>query len=286
MPTIEFTGRGPAGRGGLASALARAAVAARRAPSVLDSQPWRWRISEDLAELRADRADRAGRLPTVGRYGRLLVISCGAALDHAVTALAGAGAQVKVEALPDPGDLDLLARLYVTGFGPVHPEAVRRHRAIALRRTDRCPLAEAEVPEPALRRLRDSAEQSGAHLHLLPPADVVDLTVALSRAAGPQPADPHHRTDRYPRYAVLLTDHDTPTGWLAAGQALSAVLLTATLDQLTATPLNDIIEAQHLHTPIDATAHPMLTLRLGIPAQATPPPKPDHPPIAEVVEVD
>jgi nitroreductase len=279
MPTIEFTGRGPAGRGGLASALARAAVAARRAPSVLDSQPWRWRISEDLAELRADRADRAdraGRLPTVGRYGRLLVISCGAALDHAVTALAGAGAQVKVEALPDPGDLDLLARLYVTGFGPVHPEAVRRHRAIALRRTDRCPLAEAEVPEPALRRLRDSAEQSGAHLHLLPPADVVDLTVALSRAAGPQPADPHHRTDRYARYAVLLTDHDTPTGWLAAGQALSAVLLTATLDRLAAFPISNVTEApatrRQPRTLPGGTRHPMLTLRIGIPAESNPPP--------------
>ncbi len=335
MPTIEFTGRGPTARGGPASALARAAVAARRAPSIFNSQPWRWRINDDLAELRAD---RARQLPAVDPDGRLLMMSCGVALDHAVTALAGAGAQVTVERLPDPEDSDLVARLRVTGFGPVEPEAVRRHRAIALRRTDRRPVADVEVPERALQRLRDSAEGYGAHLHVLRPADVVELTVAVARAADLEVEDPDYRAeltawtsrpaaahdgvlagtvarllprrvplrdfalggplpysagevaDRYARYAVLLCDEDAPAGWLAAGEALSAVLLTATLDRLAASPMSDVVEVpaarQLLRDLVGGVGYPVLALRFGIPGEGTLPPESDRRPVAEIIDMD
>jgi hypothetical protein len=335
MPTIEFTGRGPTARGGPSSALARAAVAARRAPSIFNSQPWRWRIGDDQAELRAD---RSRQLPAVDPDGRLLMISCGVALDHAVTALAGAGAEVKVERLPDPADPDLAARLRVTGFGPVEPEAVRRHRAIALRHTDRRPVADVEVPEPALRRLRDSAEGYGAHLHLLRPADVVELTVAVSRAAELELEDPDYRAelstwtsrpagahdgvtagtvahllprrvplrdfalggplpysdgavaDRYARYAVLLADEDSPAGWLAAGEALSAVLLTATLDRLAVSPMSDVVEVpaarQLVRELVGEVGYPVLALRFGVPGEGTLPPESDRRPVAEIIDMD
>jgi hypothetical protein len=335
MPTIEFTGRGPTARGGpAASALARAAVAARRAPSIFNSQPWRWRIGENQAELRAD---RTRQLPTVDPDGRMLMTSCGAALDHAVTALAGAGIAVTVERLPDPVDPDLVARLRVTGFHPAQPLAVRRHRAIALRRTDRRPVADVEVPEPALQRVRDSAEGYGAHLHLLRPADVVELTVAVSRAAGLQLEDPDYRAeltawtsrpaeahdgvapgtvahllarrvplrdfalggplpyrdravaDRYARYAVLLAEEDTPTGWLAAGEALSAVLLTATLDRLAVSPMSDVVEVpatrQLVRALVGEVGYPVLALRFGVPGEGAPLPESDRRPAPEIIDM-
>jgi hypothetical protein len=335
MPTIEFTGRGSTARGGpAASALARAAVAARQAPSIFNSQPWRWRIGEDTAELRAD---RTRQLTTVDPDGRMLMLSCGAALDHAVTALAGAGAAVAVERLPDAADPDLVARLRVTGFHPAEPTAVRRQQAIALRRTDRRPVADVEVPELVLGRLRDSAEGYGAHLHVLRPADVASLTVAVSRAAelelddpeyraeltawtsrpaeahdgvaagtvahllprrvplrdfglaGPMPYDGGAVADRYARYAVLLADDDEPAGWLAAGEALSAVLLTATLERLAASPLSDVVEVpaarQVLRALVGGVGQPVLALRFGVPGEDGPAPESDRRPVAEVIDL-
>src|SRR6478735_1690911 len=79
---------------------ARAAVAlANRAPSVHNSQPWRWRIGPTTLHLFADPA-RA--LPATDPDGRDLRISCGAALNHLRVALLAAGWDTRVHRLPDP----------------------------------------------------------------------------------------------------------------------------------------------------------------------------------------
>lgn len=334
MPTIEFTDRGAARSRPTTGVLARAAVAARQAPSIFNSQPWRWRIGEDLAELRAD---RTRQLRSVDPDGRLLLLSCGVALDHALTALAGAGVQVAVDRLPDSADPDLVARLRVVGLATATPEAVRRQQAIALRRTDRRPVADVEVPEPVLRRLRQAAEGHRAHLHVLLAGDVVTLSVAVSRAAGLELDDPDYRAelaawtsrpaqardgvpagtvarpgprrvplrdftlggplpyspdevaDRYARYALLLTDEESPAGWLAAGEALSAVLLTATLDRLAVSPISDVVEVpaarQLLRDLLGGVGYPALALRFGVPGEDVPPPSADRRPAAETTHI-
>ncbi len=316
MPTIEFTGPDATSRvGPVNRALVRAAVAARCAPSLFNSQPWCWRIAADVAELRADREHQ---LHTIDPDGRLLMISCGAALHHAWTALAGVGAIAEVLRAPDPADPDLLARIRVTGFGTPSPAAVRRQQTIALRRTDRRPFADSEVPAPALDALRAAAEANGAHLYLLRPEDVVTLTVAAAHAGATEFADPAFRAelaawsarpsdaregvpassggparprpvpvrdftlgapparvgtelaDRYARYTVLFTDADTPASWLAAGEALSAVLLTATTERLAASPMSDVAEVpaarQLLRDLLSGIGYPALALRVGVPA--------------------
>ncbi len=68
--------------------LAEATIAALRAPSILNTQPWRWRLVGNTAELWVD---RARQLPNVDPDGRLLMLSCGIALDYALTALRAAG---------------------------------------------------------------------------------------------------------------------------------------------------------------------------------------------------
>src|SRR4051794_37008099 len=107
VSAIQFTDRGVAVRVSSESGvLARAALGARRAPSIMNSQPWRWRVHGRTLDLRAD---RSRQIATLDPDTRMLTVSCGAALHHARTALAGEGVRTRVEYLPDPTDPDLLA---------------------------------------------------------------------------------------------------------------------------------------------------------------------------------
>ena len=58
---------------------------ASRAPSVHNTQPWRWLVGAESLHLYAD-AER--QLPNTDPDGRDLIVSCGAALNHCVVALA------------------------------------------------------------------------------------------------------------------------------------------------------------------------------------------------------
>lgn len=79
-----------------------------RAPSVHNTQPWRWRAAGTGISLYAD---PTRRLDLVDPAGRNLTISCGAALHHAQVAARGLGWQSLVRRLPDPDRADLLAHL-------------------------------------------------------------------------------------------------------------------------------------------------------------------------------
>ncbi|MEU2092025.1 hypothetical protein [Nocardia beijingensis] len=61
---------------------------AARAPSVHNTQPWRWVFDGRCLHLYTD-ADRL--LPSTDPHGRQLVISCGAVLHHARTAFTDKG---------------------------------------------------------------------------------------------------------------------------------------------------------------------------------------------------
>lgn len=119
--------------------LTDAIAVAGRAPSLHNSQPWRW-VGNGKAIQLFLHADRAPKYtdPT----GRELVISCGAVLDHFQVAMAAAGWMTDIERLPNPNNLDHLASV---GFAPMDFVAEghrRRVQAILRRRTDRLPLRE------------------------------------------------------------------------------------------------------------------------------------------------
>ncbi|MEV3966006.1 hypothetical protein AB0M34_34940 [Nocardia sp. NPDC050193] len=110
---------------------------AERAPSVHNTQPWRW-VYRD-GRLRLYRDDER-LLTSADPSGRQLVISCGAMLHHARTAFAAAGWRTGVERLPDPDDPGLLAVLTFAPW-PDAPTALRAlPEVIERRRTDRLPL--------------------------------------------------------------------------------------------------------------------------------------------------
>jgi hypothetical protein len=79
---------------------------ATRAPSVHNSQPWRWRIGDRSVHLYAD---HSRRLPATDPDGRDWIVSCGAALHHLRIALAASGISAIVQRMPNPSEPDHLA---------------------------------------------------------------------------------------------------------------------------------------------------------------------------------
>ncbi|MEE6176236.1 Acg family FMN-binding oxidoreductase [Mycobacterium sp. 050134] len=113
-----------------------AVTLACHAPSLHNSQPWRWIAEGPTLQLRAD---RFRLVYATDRAGRELTLSCGAVLDHLRVAMAAAGWDSVTDRLPDPKDPDHLASVR---FSPMHAvtEAQRRRAAAILRRhTDRLP---------------------------------------------------------------------------------------------------------------------------------------------------
>ncbi len=169
------------------TALLAAARVGGFAPSIHNTQPWRWRISGAVLELRMA---RERQLAITDPLGRMLTVSCGAALHHARVALAAEGWQYTVERIPDGQDPDLLARVTATGRAEFTHEAIRSLQTIRIRRTDRRPVSATPVDAKALDALRQVAEAEGAHLHVLRPEDVVEVASAAARAQRVEDLDP------------------------------------------------------------------------------------------------
>jgi nitroreductase len=172
-------------------ALAEAAATAGYAPSIHNTQPWRWRVLPDRLELYAD---RSRQLSATDPDGRLLMLSCGAALDHARLALAAEGVDSAVRRLPDPARPDLLAELVPGQRQPVTGEAMRLVQSMQVRHTDRRPVSERPVPPGALDAIAH-AVAGLAHLHVLTPDQVYDLAAAASRAGAVEEEDPQIRAE-------------------------------------------------------------------------------------------
>ncbi|MEW2331514.1 nitroreductase [Micromonospora chersina] len=312
--------------------LEAAARQALHAPSVFNTQPWRWRITTDSLELRADQ-DR--QLAATDPDGRLLTLSCGAALHHARVFLAAAGWAVTVERRPDPADPALLARLRATGPAHLDVAAARLVDAIPRRRTDRRAYGDRPVPEPVLARLRAAVEAEDAHVHIVRPDQMPMLAVSTGRAADAELADPAYREelrrwtdrpagsgdgvptatavrpgprrvplrdyapggaaglsagadfDRGAAYLILFGEQDEPAAWLRGGEALSALLLTATAEGLASAPLSDAVEVawprRMMRDLLAGIGEPYLVVRVGWGPDDDLPPAPRRTP-ADVIE--
>ncbi|GAA2673089.1 Acg family FMN-binding oxidoreductase [Actinoplanes palleronii] len=141
--------------------------AATLAPSLHNSQPWRFRIVGDGVEVRAD---RSRQLQALDPDGRELMISLGAAVFTLRVALRAAGWIPGTSLLPDPGDPDLVAR--VSLLRPQEPSADARRLAavISRRHTNRGPFTDAVVPADAVEELRAAASFEDAELIVATPA--------------------------------------------------------------------------------------------------------------------
>ncbi len=106
---------------------------ATRAPSVHNTQPWRWRLGENSLHLCSD-PDM--HLPSTDPDTRDLMISCGIALNHCVAAFAALGWQARLHRFPDPADRCHLAGIELEQQSATHVD-VALAAAISQRRTDR-----------------------------------------------------------------------------------------------------------------------------------------------------
>jgi nitroreductase len=167
-------------------ALYKAATAAGHAPSIHNTQPWRWRLIGDTMDLFAE---RSRMLDVTDPDGRLATLSCGAALHHARIALAAHGWRATVTRLPDPTDPDHLASLHVDEAAPIGPGTELRAQNIRLRHTERRPVTGTPLGADELSAIREAVESQGSWLHILRPEQVFDLAAATSRAQGVETAE-------------------------------------------------------------------------------------------------
>ncbi|MDM4718216.1 nitroreductase [Micromonospora sp. WMMA1363] len=177
----------PATNRPLTTALAEAAATAGDAPSVHNTQPWRWRVLPDTLELRVVR-DR--QLAATDPEGRLLALSCGAALHHARVALAAEGWRTVVERMPEPAEPDLVARLTEPTHIGADPGAMHLVQCMRVRHTDRRPVSEEPVPTAAIDEITKAVVEEGAQLQLLDHDQVLELAAAASHAAAVAAEDP------------------------------------------------------------------------------------------------
>lgn len=168
------------------TALVRAAEAAGRAPSIHNSQPWHWRIHDDIADLYAD---MSRHLHASDPDRRMLLISCGIALHHAAVSLAAQGMDTEISRMPNPADSELLATVKIRGRVPVTSDAVRLMQALGARRTDRRPLLNDPLLPDAVAVLRSAAAAYGVGLDVLDRDQVIDLAVAIERSQINEIAD-------------------------------------------------------------------------------------------------
>ncbi|MEV6140551.1 hypothetical protein AB0L63_31835 [Nocardia sp. NPDC051990] len=114
-----------------------ALMLACRAPSVHNTQPWRWVFDGERLHLFSD-IDRL--LRSADPLGRQLTISCGAMLDHARLAFLSMGWFADVIRTPDPNLPEHLATLEFRPWPGALNTTAARIRAIRQRRTDRLPM--------------------------------------------------------------------------------------------------------------------------------------------------
>lgn len=307
-----------------------------KAPSIHNSQPWRFHWAGDTFELYAD---TTRVLSAVDPDGRELVVSCGAALLNLRVALRKVGFDAKVDVLPKPGEPRFLARIVAKEANPATPEERKLYAALLRRHTHRGGFEERPVPSGVLVELQRAAEAEGAELiyvhdpgqrrrvlELARRAEVMLSTDERIRAEisewTPPPgsrrrdgvpatayeAKPRRHDDDLPArdfdqsrgqgslpstapipagvVAVLATTGDLQFNWLAAGQALQRVLLTAAEHNIYAALHSQLAEVKSLRNELRREfydcGYPQLLLRLGFAPEGTLTPRR---PVAEVLDL-
>lgn len=155
-----------------------------RAPSLHNSQPWRWVADGGVLELWAD-PTRIGR--GTDSTGREVLISCGAVLDHLRVAMAAAGWEAIIDRFPNPNNRDHLATLEFRPMEFVTDAHRGRAESIRHRRTDRLPFAAPPHWDSFEPVLRETLAASVADLDVIPDdsrpllADASRLTADLRR---------------------------------------------------------------------------------------------------------
>ena len=182
---------------------------AARAPSVHNTQPWRFRVGKYAIELYADPARKLQMDPV----GREMLISCGAALFGLRLAIRSLCYQPMIDLLPDPKRLRLLA---IARLGAAQPMTARERQlleALPHRHTHRGPWDPGPLPAGLAAGIQHDALAEGAELVIIDRALSCHRLADIIAAAGRrQDLDPVAREEvlRWTRGAPDLAYDGVP----------------------------------------------------------------------------
>jgi hypothetical protein len=162
------------------AAFEAAVEAAVLAPSMLNSQPWRFRLGPEHVDVLVD---PSRRLPVSDATGWASRVGCGAALFNLRLALLVGGKPAVVRVTPDPDDPELVARLTPDRPRPVLPVEGRLYRAIPRRRSNRAPFSDKPVPVAVRSELVAAARAENGWLDLLIGPVAVEVAAEMVRIA-------------------------------------------------------------------------------------------------------
>jgi hypothetical protein len=161
---------------------------ASRAPSVHNTQPWRFRARDNAVELYAD-SQRL--LRHVDPAGREMIVSCGAAVFGLRLGMRKLGYLPHTELLPDPARPHLIARVRPSGRAPMSRLESEMIAALPHRHIHRGPFAPGDVSPRLLADLRIDAVAEQAELAIVDHHGTVrQLAGLVLAAASEQAADP------------------------------------------------------------------------------------------------
>ncbi|SFL92322.1 Acg family FMN-binding oxidoreductase [Streptomyces pini] len=168
-------------------------AAAVAAPSIHNTQPWRFRLDSGHQVLEVHSAPER-TLPLTDPAHRAQYLSVGAAVFNIRIAAVHQGLRPEVRLLPDPYDPGLLAAVRLAGpLGADDlPPGPDLHAAIARRHTSRRPFTGRPVPEPIVAGMASAAYACGARLSV---PDIVG-TRRLLRLTAAAEARNHAHPDR------------------------------------------------------------------------------------------
>ena len=190
---------------------------ASAAPSIHNTQPWRFRVAgDDLLELHAD-PDRM--LWVADPHGRALHLSCGAALFNLRLAIRAIGARSLVWPLPDlDAEPTLLASVRITEGRPATAAELELFDGIQQRHTSRAPFAERGIPLPVRLRHERAAAAEFALLRFLGVGDAAQVT-ALAATAGKELAEDYDHRVELCQWIGTDGEDGVPAGALGATPA-------------------------------------------------------------------
>jgi hypothetical protein len=283
-----------------------------RAPSVHNTQPWKWRVSGTRVDLYAD---FTRQLVYADPTRRDLMISCGAVLHHFQTAASVLGWTARVRRLPG-ADERHVASIELRAAYP-SPDSAVLLRAIEQRRTDRRRLTSWPVPVERLNSLCSTGAMWGAQVLPVSSESAKERLQSLTRRAD-RVQNKNHRyleelaawagtsaregvpRDHIPTRAVtqptdtlnrrfpggtladpevdpgtpedgmmlVCTSSDDAISRIRAGEALSAVWLQATREDMALVPLSQAVEVDETRRELQVDvlgdlAFPQILMRVG-----------------------
>ncbi|WP_329008052.1 nitroreductase [Micromonospora rifamycinica] len=182
------------GTGYTEAQLRAAAADAVRAPSLHNTQPWRFRLRDGAIEVCVD---PTRRLPATDPSGWGTRIAGGAALFNLRLSLAVAGAPATVRLRPYPAEPDVLARLVPELPRRPTPTELSLYAAVPRRFSNRAPFWPDPVPADARWRLGEAARAEQCWLELVIGVTAVNAFAEIARSAHRVlERDPAYRAER------------------------------------------------------------------------------------------